>query len=115
MPAPILRHYRWLNAAAAGTWEQVGGFTVPANRALVISKIIVVNVHTTAIATNAAISQGAAPATGAEYIFRSISIAVGEVYTETGLVMVAGEQLYSFQNVGGGVVAYNVFGQEVDN
>lgn len=99
---PVLRYYRLI----PGTTAQLEVVPAPpAGRALVISKIVV----------------AAFGATGRFWlrvggagIAEAIPILPGEVYTETGIVLTAGQNLGTQVETASGCVV-SVFGEEVDN
>lgn len=110
MAASVLRHYRGQANATPGAASGVCG-PIPAGRALVISKITVANTSSTTAAT-VTIYVGSNTAT--DYIAVNVSVAAGQVYTETGLVALAGEYVGFTSNVASNLVV-NLFGEEVDN
>lgn len=111
MSASSLKHYAATNPASANTVFDAMGAAVPATRALVVSKIVVVS----AVAQTVALYLGSS-ATSTTVIAWALSLSAGQVYTETGLVVLAGERIYAQTN---NAVATNlvvaVFGEEVDN
>lgn len=107
MAARSLKHYTYAQVAS-GTWQAVG--TAPAaGRALVGKVIVTVNAAAT---INLAVSAGVPVA--ADLIAASIVLNLGEVYTETGVVILAGEQVRIFAGVAN-AVNVTVIGEEVDN
>lgn len=126
MAAPVLRHYASeYNRADIGVRYRAATPTVPATRALVVSKATVM-VDGASVGLFLWIGPSAGLAIGAEVpatpvsgnIIRNSGLNNGEVYTETGLVIPAGEVLAIY--CGGTAnqttfVAVNVFGEEVDN
>lgn len=102
MPAPILRRYATTPANTAATTA----VTVPAARALVISKITCANVSATAASITVTI--------GGAGIVAGLSLAPGQVYTETGLVALAGEAVACTTTVAS-AISFMVHGEEVDN
>lgn len=111
MAPPSLKHYAAVSGNAS-TWTPIHA-AVGAGRALVISKIVVANGSVGTCTFNLAI--GDSGNTGQTNIARDITLAAGQVYTETGLVAVAGEYVRVAASIGGGGVVVNVFGEEVDN
>jgi hypothetical protein len=107
MAAPVLRHYTAVSNATANTFDTV--LTVPANRALVISKIVVVNNLGSGSTTFNVRAGGVGKS-----VTGVVTLPFGQTYTETGIVLVAGEILdHSSGNASGTVI--HVFGEEVDN
>lgn len=103
MPAPKLRRYSAIPSAA--TTQVVVVPTLSSTRAFVVSKLVVALF-------------GGGPFTftvriGTQSVAHGVSLAFGEVYTETGLVVPSGESL-TFEASGTTVVC-SAFGQEVDN
>lgn len=109
MPNPLLKRY-FLGVIAATTWTSAMGAVVGANRALV-AKVVVVN--TTAAAVTFSLGIAAAVGNGGKFA-DSITLNPGEVYTETGLVVAAGEQLNAWSSVAN-AIGVTVTGEEVDN
>lgn len=110
MPAPLLRRYTILSMPAT-TWTRVHT-VVPANRALAISKVTVVN-NSGAESRTFHLSIG--PNVDNTGQFAAVAtIAPGETWVETGLVALAGEAVNVYSNTLNGVTVC-VFGQEVDN
>lgn len=106
MAAPILRHYV-LGTMAAATATDVFP-VVPAGRALVVSKAVVA-----CALTSGTVSFDLRTA-GDHFLIRGLVLSPGEAYTETGLVLPAGDNLRVWVGVADGVDVH-VFGQEVDN
>lgn len=107
MPAPLLRRITG-NTSAANTLTAVGG-AVPVNRAFVASKVVLVNNTGGTIKVSQALFGGAHFATG-------ISLAPGELYTESGLVALGGDTVCQVQtDTAGTALLVSVFGEEVDN
>lgn len=112
MPAPKLRQYSHTTSATAGTLGTVVP-AIPIDRALVISKLTVVNTFngTDSLTFRILIGTNDDPTWAIAW---DVPLAVGEVYTETSLVVPAGYLVRaSASRVSGARV--NVFGQEVDN
>lgn len=105
MAAPILRRYSATVSAVANAFTAVGS-AVPASRALVISKITVTN-GTAASSTFTLRVGGAAVA-------QSVALGPGGVYTENGLVALAGESVDCSASVASSLVV-SIFGEETDN
>lgn len=104
MAASSLKRYSVL-AFTANTTTDITT-TVPANRALVVSKITVSNTSGAATTFRLFI--------GGTAIAYDTPLAAGQVYTETGLVVATGEKVQAyFSTTNGGHV--QVFGEEVDN
>jgi hypothetical protein len=100
MAAATLRHY----SAALTNTSATTLVTVPASRALVISKIVVA-------------ASGAATVTltvGGQDIATALPLTAGQVYTETGLVALAAETVTATASAGNTLIVH-VFGEEVDN
>lgn len=110
MPAPLLRQNKVL-VTGANTWTAVHS-AVPASRAFVVSKIVVAN-NGAATTFHLAVGSAASPAS-ADLIALSVSLPVGSVYTETGIVVPTGSFVSAFTTVANAIVV-NVFGEEVDN
>src|SRR4051794_8664958 len=109
MAAPsVLRHYS--SAPTTNVTTNISG-AVAANRALAVSKICVANLDATSSTFDLMV--GAASGQAVK-IASQVTLAAGQVYTETGLVVLAGESVFLYTN-NGGHVAVNVFGEEVDN
>jgi len=112
MPAPILKHFR-VGTSAANTWTNVMG-PVAANRCLVISKLTITQTNVNGTFSIAVTTTAPPTAPGfADYLVLSCPINIGEQYTETGLVVPAGEYLAISASTSG--LAVGVFCQEVDN
>lgn len=105
MPAPALRHYQL--QLSNGVQTLVGA--VPAGRALVISKIIVTSLSGTAITFGLQVGANNTNS----WIAQNVPLNSGEVWTETGIVMLAGEVILLTGSAATGTVS--VFGEEVDN
>lgn len=110
MPAPVLRHYSQ-NVTAGGSNATIIGSAAGTSRALVISKVIITNQSATATTGGMIIYAGAEVLS--TRIVDQLSLAPGESYVETGLVLLAGEFFRVFTP--GAPVNVNIFGQEVDN
>ena len=104
MAAATLRRYSG-GIFAANTLTTVVP-AIPAGRALVIGKIIVANVSGAQLTFGIAV--------GGVFVASAISLAPSEVYTESGLVMVAGDNAQVTVTIANGVVA-SFYGEEVDN
>jgi hypothetical protein len=102
MAAPILRHYQNLMPAGNSTL-----FTVPTARALVISKILIAATGTSTTSTITLTAAG-------NWLITNLNLTQGQVYTETGVVMTAGEALVATTSASN-IYALHVFGEEVDN
>src|SRR5689334_20085540 len=101
MAAPILRHYKARGSATGGTAVDVTG-AVPAGRALVVSKIIVECDSSAGGVTSLHAGTGTTTAELIAYLL----LQANQVYTETGIVLLAGESLRvtsSVSNAGGTV------------
>lgn len=110
MPASKLRRFH-LAGFAATAWTSVMGAVIPPDRALVVSKVTVTN----SSAANVTFSLGISNTVGNGGKFAdNIVLGPGEVYPETGLVVLAGEQINVWCSPSANV-AVSVFGQEVDN
>lgn len=109
MPAPLLRHY---NAIIIGNTGSFTGptFVTPAARALVVSKITVINNQSAALTFSLMV--GATNGTFAYLIAANFPLNPGEIYTETGVVVLAGE---GFSILTSRDLSINVFGEESDN
>lgn len=113
MPAPKLRHYK-VRPGTANTATPVHA-AVPPDRALVISKITVAHDNSSAAAQQFSLFIGPHGVGGVEdRIAILITLNVGEVYTETNLVALAGEAVHINAVSAIGPVIH-VFGEEVDN
>lgn len=112
MPVPILRRYGTSTIPAAVTTAVTP--VVPAARALVISKLIINNLGSVGI-VNFALYAGPS-GNNAETIAYSIPFSPGDIYTESGLVLLAGEaiRIYVFGTVAN-ILSVVVHGEEVDN
>ncbi len=104
MPAPTLRRYAVIPGTADTDTALVPA--VPAARALVIGKLIVANVSSTA-ASLAVIVAGTRIASG-------LVLQASEVYTEAGLIVLAGETI-AVRTTVGTALAFTAYGEEVDN
>lgn len=109
MANPLLRHYQTATFGA-GSNVNVSG-VVGANRALAVSKITVANLAGASVTFTLHVGAAASSAT---QIGTSITLAAGQVYTETGLVVLAGESIFASTTTTNGI-AVNVFGEEIDN
>lgn len=105
MPAPKLVSYG-LNVYGAST-QTVVVPAVPAGRALVISKITITPAPGVSSQTFRLVLNG-------RWAALDVVINLGEVYTETGLVVPSGSTLEFSSSVANGCHVI-VFGQEVDN
>lgn len=114
MAAPSsLKHYG-LSHAGGSAWSNAsGGAAVAAGRALVVSKVTVANTSTSTAYT-VSLSVGAA-GSGAAGLIAQVSIPPNSVYTETGVVVLAGESLFAMTAAPTDAIRVNVFGEEVDN
>lgn len=107
----VPRHYAVkLSTTAANT--AVNALTVPANRALIISKVLVTNFGGTI--GGLLIDVFAGSVAQEYYILASYSINNGETYTETGLVLLAGETCQIRCTTANAGINMQVFGEEVD-
>lgn len=105
MAAAILRHYN-STPSATGTTTLV---TVPTSRALVISKVLVASNGNAISSSIMSLTAGGGP-----IISNLAMTAAGQVYTETGLVLLATETLTININTASAFTCH-VFGEEVDN
>lgn len=115
MAAPKLVHYTSTSHATANT--AAGAAPVPAaGRALVIAKItVVVGAGGTPTPVTFSLGVGSGSNTDPSFhIANGVTLAAGEVYTESGIILVAGDLLFSLASVSSGI-RINVFGEEVDN
>ena len=112
MPAPILKHFR-VGISTAATWTNIMG-PVAANRCLVVSKLTVTSTNSAGTFSIAVTTTAppTAPPFG-DYLVLNWPANIGESYTETGLVIPAGEYLVVSSSVTG--LAISAFCQEVDN
>lgn len=107
MANPILRSYVITSSATPSTWTALGS-PVPTGRALVVSKLIVANL------------QGIAQAFGIRNnvttgrIASSVPLDIGDVYTESGIVLIAGHFLEVWSSIASGITV-TLYGEEVDN
>lgn len=104
MPAPVLRRYAQ-NLYVANTETTVVP-AVPAARALVVSKIVVVNAAGAAVTFRLVV--------GGFFVAADMALGFGEVYTESGLVVLAGDLVRAQCSAANGMHV-QVFGEEVDN
>lgn len=104
MANPLLRRYNVSPTAANTNTTLVAA--VPAGRALAISKIV-------ASAYGAASGHITISVAGAG-IANALPLVQTEVYTESGLVLQAGETII-VQSSAANAVMFSVFGEEVDN
>lgn len=111
MAAPILRHYNASNPTTANTVFQVAP-AVPAGRSLVVSKVVA---STLSSGTAQELTLYAGATSAIESIFAYTLLGGYEVYTESGLVLVAGQLLFARSSIAGATMSVHVFGQEVDN
>lgn len=109
MPAPILRHYKVASGAANTAFNVTG--VVPPNRALVVSKVIAAS--GTSASQN--ISLFAGVDTTAVNAIAYPTLAGAEIYTESAIVLLAGESLFAMTSGTATQLIVSVFGQEVDN
>jgi hypothetical protein len=100
MPNPLLRHTGGNLTTSQATYVN----TVTVGRALVISKLTV--------AANAACSVSVYCA--GYPILNALPMTAGQVWSESGLVVVAGESLTAVTTVASSAYI-NIFGEEVDN
>lgn len=107
MALPLLRRIQ-LSAMAAATNTNILPAAIPAGRAFVISKVTVANQTGATLTFTLFITGSGAP------IAQTVSLAVGQVYTEAGIVLTAGDNMGINCSVANGV-AVHLFGQEVDN
>jgi hypothetical protein len=114
MAAPSLKHYRMVNAAGANSLNDVTG-AVPAARALVVSKISFANLA--GVSQNISFYIGtSATHVPADIVVNTLPLGPGQQYTETNLVVLAGERLYFKTDAAAtNSIAVSVFGEEVDN
>jgi hypothetical protein len=107
MAAALLRHY----ANSLGTTGLTSVLTVPTARALVIGKIVI---SCTGAATFGAYTTASGGGLG--YTFLPLqAFAANSIYTESGLVLTAGESLLVNISSVASNVFVQVFGEEVDN
>lgn len=104
MPAPILRRYAAGPTVANTDTTLVPA--VPAARALVVSKVVVSNYSAVTVKFILFVA-GAGIASG-------VTLAPGDNYTESGLVVLAGETMVVRSSHGEAIIC-SVFGEEVDN
>lgn len=104
MPAPILRHVSNLPGTVVTDVTLLAA--VPTARAVVVSKLLVANYSSSASSFHLFV--------GGQGVAFSIPLAPGEVYTETGLVVLAGETVVVRQ-LTASTLAFHLFGEEVDN
>jgi hypothetical protein len=108
---PVLKKYSGVSGAQFAH-TAITAIT-PASRALVISKLVVV--VATGSSASFHLSIGATGG-GNNYIATNLAITNAQNYTETGLIVPAGEYLWlAGASTGTGVVSCVVFGEEVDN
>lgn len=112
MPAPSLKRYAV--APTATTWTQLVPILI-AGRALVVSKLVVTPVGGAAqVRVGLGANSGPTAPAFADYIVYDVSLAaVGEVYTESGLIVSPGLGITVYASVAN--VAFAVYGEEVDN
>lgn len=109
MAASTLKHYVYW-PQAVNTWFTI--LTVPASRVLVVSNLLV---SSATDGNTYSIGAGAAPANGASTrIVANQILNRGEVYNESGLVLLAGEIVTLNQITGNLDMSIHVFGEEVD-
>lgn len=109
MAAPKLQRYAF-SPTAATTWQAVHA-AVPAARALVVSRLTVAALQSTRVYVAIAATAGGGDA---DRVMQDVALAAGEVYTESGLVIPAGQFVSVYATVITGL-GVGVFGQEVDN
>lgn len=109
MALPVLRRYS-LATVAVNTGTLVGSLT-PANKALVVSKVIVATAPQATVLFHMSIGTTWAASTN---IAVNVNLPSGSTYTETGLVIPAGEGLWVYTTTANGIFV-NLFGEEVDN
>ncbi len=97
--ASALRRY----SATLSTTTATTLVTVPAAKALV-AKVVVASSGTSAITLTA----------GGSVILTGLTLSPGQVYSETGVVVVAGETITATAGTAN-VLSVSVFGEEVDN
>lgn len=112
MPARLLKRFGTATQAAAT--RVLVGSVVPASRVLVISKITVCNLHTSTV-TFALYVGPVSTNYNQGLIAYNMTLNVGQVYTESGLVALAGEgvQIYLF-GATADLLTVTVHGEEVD-
>jgi hypothetical protein len=109
---PIFRMYQSAGSAAENTAVNVTGL-VPANRVLIVSKLTVTSIipasHNITIIIQATNGSG-------YYIANAVPLVPGDVWTETGLIIPAGQGIWIATNLAnaGGTDHTTVFGEEVD-
>jgi hypothetical protein len=111
--ASALRHYVAVASTAPSTVVAITSAMVPTARALVIGKLVVTAATTATYGVYTSPSGGGA----STYVMPIQSMTAGAIYSETGLVLTAGEQLVLVVNAlgSGGSVWVQIFGEEVDN
>ena len=110
MALPTLRLVS-VSTFTANAWTAVVPL-VSANRALVVSKIVVVNGQNAA--TTFGLLIGTTSGSGTGHLAYATPLAGGQTYSETGLVIPAGYGLFAVTSTANGIVV-TVSGEEVDN
>lgn len=110
MAQPVLRRITFKPTANV-TW-QTAVPAIGANRALVVSKLVIAYDGTSA--STFYLNIGVAANSG-NNIAQAVSISPGQTYTETGLIVPTGELLSIYVTANFGNFAITVFGEEVDN
>lgn len=112
MANPLLRRYGVAVPSASTQTRVVGGSGVPANRALAVSKLAISRIGATA-SVSVSVSIGAAGGSP-NNVINNLPLAVGEQWTETGLTVLAGEDVWIWCDT---AAQLNVVlcGEEVDN
>lgn len=114
MPAPKLRS-EFVSSVATGTWSGAV-MAVPAGRAVAVSKLLVLISDTAIASCKISVALGGPTLAESPLLAWQVPLALGEVYTETGLVIPAGHQAFlRLDGAGVNQAILRVFGQEVDN
>lgn len=109
MPLPVLRRYN-VQGPVADAWADITP-VVPAGRALVIGKLAIQGrIANTGGGFGLRVWDGA---TERLYCFDQ-PLGLGEIFTESGIVLVAGDKLQLYSRIANSYVA-SAFGEEVDN
>lgn len=106
MAAPLLRRAS-VRPAAAATWTRLLGAGVPAARAFVC-RVIAAGDATSVI------NMSVGAASGAGLFADGVALGQGQTYTEQGIVVAAGEDIWVYTSVANGAY-FSAFGEEVDN
>lgn len=112
MPARLLRRIPFANTAAASTWG-AAILTVPPARALV-GKFLILPTDSAVPSIRVSVAQGVDVNTS-HLIAWQVPIALGESYTETGVVIPAGISLFLRVESAANTAHFTFFGEEVDN